>query len=161
MKTIVLLAGGMLAFASLSATADDKEKIASEHHAVSPSDIKWVEGPASLPPGAKLALLEGDPKKEGPFTMRLKVPDGYKISPHTHPAIEHVTVISGTAYFGMGEKFDQSAARELPAGGFIFMPAGMKHFAWMKGETVVQVHGVGPWQIVYVNPADDPRNAKK
>jgi quercetin dioxygenase-like cupin family protein len=159
MKPIVLFAGTMLTFVFLGFAAD--EKAPNEHRAFSLAEIKWVDGPPSLPPGAKMAILEGDPKHEGLFTMRLKVPAGYKIPPHTHPAVEHVTVISGTAYFGMGEKFDQSAAQEMPAGGFIFMPAQMKHFAWMKGETVVQVHGVGPWQINYVNPADDPRNAKK
>lgn len=122
-----------------------------------PSEIKWQQGPAALPPGAKAALLEGDPAKDGPFTMRLLFPDGYKIPPHTHPKVEHVTVISGTFNLGMGEKFDQSAGQAMPAGTFGFWPAGMKHFAWTKGETVIQLHGVGPWTINYLNPADDPR----
>jgi quercetin dioxygenase-like cupin family protein len=119
--------------------------------------IKWQQGPASLPPGAKLALLEGDPAKDGPFTMRLLMPDGYKIPPHTHPKVEHVTVITGTFNLGMGEKFDANAGREMPAGTFGFWPAGMKHFAWTKGETIIQLHGIGPWTINYLNPADDPR----
>src|SRR5688572_28213784 len=102
--------------------------------------IKWQDGPPSLPPGAKLALLEGDPAKEGFFTMRIRMPDGYKVPPHTHPKIEHVTVISGTLNFGMGSKFDQSATRPMPAGSFGYWPAGMKHFAWAKGETVLQLH---------------------
>jgi len=93
--------------------------------------------------------------------MRLRFPDGYKIAPHTHPKIEHVTVISGTFNLGTGEVFDQAASQAMPAGTFGFWPAGMKHFAWAKGETIVQVHGVGPWGIEYVNPADDPRNAGK
>jgi hypothetical protein len=125
-----------------------------------PNDIKWQDGPAALPPGAKFAVLEGDPTKEGPFTLRIQMPDGFRIAPHIHPGIEHVTVISGTFNFGMGDKFDQSATQAMPAGTFGFWPAGMKHFAWAKGETVVQAHGMGPWKIEYVNPADDPRKAK-
>jgi quercetin dioxygenase-like cupin family protein len=125
------------------------------------ADLKWKDGPPSLPPGAKVAMLEGDLTKEGAFTLRLLLPAGYKIPPHTHPKIEHVTVISGTFYLGMGEKFDQKEGHEMSAGAFGFWPAGMKHFAWTKGETIIQVHGVGPWGINYLNPADDPRNAKK
>jgi hypothetical protein len=121
------------------------------------SQIKWQHGPAALPGGAKLAVLEGDPAKDGPFTMRLLMPDGYKIPPHTHPKVEHVTVISGTFNLGMGEKFDESDGHEMPAGTFGFWPAGMKHFAWVKGETIIQLHGIGPWTITYLNPADDPR----
>jgi quercetin dioxygenase-like cupin family protein len=125
-----------------------------------PDKIQWKAGPPSLPPGAKMAVLEGDPTKEGPFTMRALLPDGYSVPPHTHPAIEHVTVISGTFNFGMGEKFDKSATQAMPAGSFGHWPPGMKHFAWADGETIIQIHGLGPWGIQYVNPADDPRNKK-
>src|SRR5439155_2126947 len=103
--------------------------------------VKWTDGPASLAAGAKLAVLEGDPAKEGFFTMRLWLPDGFKVAPHWHPKVEHVTVISGTFNLGMGEKFDQAGAREMPAGTFGHWPAGMRHFAWAKGETVIQLHG--------------------
>lgn len=127
----------------------------------SPGEIKWKDGPGSLPAGAKFAVLEGDPAKEGPFVMRLWLPDGFRVQPHWHPKVERVTVISGIFNLGMGEKFDQSATREMPAGAFGFWPAGMRHFAWARGETVLQLHGTGPWMITYVNPADDPRNAKK
>ena len=125
------------------------------------ANVKWIDGPASLPAGAKLAVLEGDPTKEGFFTMRLFLRDGYRVAPHWHPKVEHVTVISGTFNLGMGEKFDQTGGREMPAGTFGYWPAGMKHFAWAKGDTVVQLHGIGPWTITYVNPSDDPRNMKK
>jgi quercetin dioxygenase-like cupin family protein len=91
----------------------------------------------------------------------LKFPDGYKIAPHTHPQTEHVTVISGTFNIGMGEKFDPSAGQAIPAGGYFFMPAGMKHFVWTTGETVIQTSGASPSGINYLDPADDPRNAKK
>ncbi|MSR63017.1 MAG: DUF4437 domain-containing protein [Planctomycetes bacterium] len=125
-----------------------------------PAQIKWTNGPASLPLGSQVAVLEGDPAKEGSFTMRVKLPDGFKIPPHTHPKVEHITVISGTFNFGMGDTFDASATKEMPAGTFGFWPAGMKHFAWAKGETVVQLHGIGPWTIEYLDPANDPRKAK-
>jgi quercetin dioxygenase-like cupin family protein len=93
--------------------------------------------------------------------MRLRLPDGYRIPPHWHPKVEHVTVISGVLNLGTGRTFDQSATRELPAGTFGYWPAGMRHFAWARGETVLQLHGFGPWRVIYVNPADDPRNASR
>jgi anti-sigma factor ChrR (cupin superfamily) len=126
-----------------------------------PDGLKWKDGPPSLPPGAKIAVLEGDPAKPGPFVFRVKVPDGYRIPPHTHPKAERVTVVSGTFHLGMGEKFDATKGEALPAGTYGTWPPGMKHYVWVKGETVVQFHGDGPWVIEYVSPADDPRNAKK
>jgi hypothetical protein len=126
-----------------------------------PKEIQWSEGPTSLKKGAKMMVLEGDPTKEGMFTMRLWFPDGFEVAPHSHTQIEHVTVISGALQFGMGEKFDRAATREMPAGSFGYWPVGMKHFAWAKGETVLQLHGRGPWTITYVNPADDPRKETK
>ncbi len=140
-----------------SAGHDDKKEMAALHRA---ADLKWQDGPPSLPPGAKIAVLEGDPTKPGPFVFRVKVPDGYRIPPHTHPKAERVTVISGTFNLGMGEKFDAAKTEALPAGTYGAWPAGMKHFVWVKGETVVQFHGDGPWAINYLNPADDPRNNK-
>ena len=108
-----------------------------------------------------MAVLEGDPTKEGPFVVRFQFPDGYHVSPHTHPKTERVTVISGTLHLATGEALDRTSAKKLPAGSFGYWPAGMKHTAWSEGETVIQLHGTGPWQINYVNPADDPRNAKR
>jgi hypothetical protein len=124
------------------------------------AEIQWKDGPGSLPAGAKFAVLEGDPGKEGFFTMRLWLPDGFKIQPHWHPKVEHVTVISGTFNVGMGDKFDQTATRAMPAGTFGFWPAEMKHFVWAKGDTILQLHGIGPWMITYLNPSDDPRKPK-
>jgi quercetin dioxygenase-like cupin family protein len=123
-----------------------------------PAEMEWKAGPPSLPKGAQIAVLEGDPSKEGPFVFRVKVPDGYRIPPHTHPKMERVTVIAGTFYIGMGEKFDATKGKPMPAGTYGYWEAGMKHFVWVKGETIVQFHGMGPWTINYVNPADDPRN---
>ena len=126
-----------------------------------PSDsIKWKDGPPSLPKGAMIAVLEGNPAKEGPFVFRVKIRDGYRVPPHTYPKTERVTVISGTFNIGMGDKFDADATKAMPAGTYGYWEAGMKHFVWAKGETVLQFHGTGPWSIEYLNPDDDPRNKK-
>lgn len=129
-----------------------------EHaHAVAmPETLKWVE-PAVLP-GAKLAVVHGDPSKEGLFVYRLKMPAAYRIPPHVHKASENVTVLSGVFFIGVGEKFDTRAGQELPTGGFVSIPPSHPHFAWVGDrETIVQVHGVGPTNLVFVDPADDPR----
>jgi len=118
--------------------------------------IKWMDAPPFLPKGAKLAVLVGDPSQPAPFTVRLQMPDGYKIAPHTHPTDEHVTVISGTFRAAMGEKWDDKALGDFAPGSYANMAATMPHFAQAKGVTVVQVHGVGPFVVNYVNPADDP-----
>ncbi|MGH8130310.1 MAG: cupin domain-containing protein [Steroidobacteraceae bacterium] len=124
------------------------------------AELPWKDA-AALPPGAKIAVLEGDPSKDGLFVMRILLPDGYHIPPHTHPKTERVTVLAGTFHIAMGESLGRSAARALPTGSYGFWPAGMKHAAWAQGKTIVQLHGVGPWAINYVNPADDPRNKKQ
>ena len=147
-----------LAYQSIaSGRAQQPSHAATDMHIYPLTDVQWKDGPPSLPAGAKFAVLEGDPSKDGLFTMRLKVPDAYRIAPHFHSAVEHVTVVSGTFNVGMGEKFDQSAGKRMPAGTFGHWPAGMRHFAWTEGETILQLHGVGPWTITYVNPSDDPR----
>jgi rhodanese-related sulfurtransferase len=115
--------------------------------------------PARRPAIQWAAHLEGDSTKKGPFVFRVKAPDGYRIPPHTHPKTERVTVISGTFHIGMGKTFNEKAARAMPVGTYGHWAPGMKHFVWVKGETVVQFHGDGPWTITYVNPADDPRSA--
>jgi quercetin dioxygenase-like cupin family protein len=144
---------------SVHAQHDKKEAMEAALHR--PDGLKWQDGPPSLPPGAKIAVLEGDPSKPGPFVFRVKVPDGYRIPPHTHPKPERVTVVSGTFHLGMGDTFDAKKGQELPAGTYGTWPPGMKHYVWVKGETVVQFHGDGPWVIEYVNAADDPRNKKQ
>lgn len=129
-----------------------------DHIMLVPTDLTWKDGPASLPKGVKSTVLEGDPTKAGPFTMQLKLPANYKVPPHFHPAIEHVTVLSGSFHMGVGEVFDESKATKLPVGGFAVMSIGTRHFAFTKEEATIQLHGIGPWGITYVNPADDPRN---
>lgn len=128
------------------------------HLMVLPNQLEWKQAPPSLPPGAKTAVLEGDPGKAGPFTMRIQMPTGYKIKPHTHPAAEHITVLQGKFQMGLGDKWDDKALHDIPAGGFAVMQVGTRHYASCKQACTVQLHGIGPWGITYVNPADDPRN---
>jgi quercetin dioxygenase-like cupin family protein len=163
MKTITTAAlfAAALAISSLAFALDEKPAAKSEHVMFAAADLKWADGPPALPAGAKIAVLTGDPGKTGPFTVRLKFPTGFKVPPHTHPTAEHVTVISGTLGLGSGAKFDETAAHEMTAGGFAVMPAGMEHFAWCKSDCVIQLHSEGPFVVKYVNPADDPRAAKK
>jgi len=122
------------------------------------ADLKWGPAPPGLPPGAQTAVVEGDPAVKGrPFVIRAKMSDGYRVPPHWHPTDENVTVLSGTLMAGTGDKFDQASMTALTAGGFSNMKANLRHYVQAKGETVIQVHGVGPFAITYVNPADDPR----
>ena len=127
---------------------------------ISAKDIEWSPAPASLPPGAKIAVLHGDPGKAGPFVLRLMTPAGYKISPHWHSQDEALTVISGTLYIGMSDKYEPSTARGLQAGGFHFLHAKAHHYAYSKKPTIVQITGNGPFDITYLNKADDPRSRK-
>ena len=130
----------------------------SEHTFINSKDLKWMDGPPGLPPGAKFAVLNGDPSKEGLFTIRAILPANYKIPAHWHPTVENVTVLEGTFYMGMGEKLDEAKATPLSAGGFTALPAKTGHFAFSKDGAVIQVHATGPFAITYYNAADDPRN---
>lgn len=131
---------------------------AEEHHtAIAVDDVKFNPGPATLPTGAEVAVLLGNPAKEGPFVIRLKFPAGYQVPPHRHPKEEHVTVISGGFGMAAGEKFDQEAAPLLAPGSFVRIPVGTAHFAWTEEETVVQLNGIGPFGVEYIDPQDDPR----
>lgn len=123
---------------------------------VSPSDLKWADAP-SVAPGAKMAVIEGILKEAVPFTIRLKLPAGTKLPLHTHPAFERVTVISGTLYLGIGEKFEPKNTKALGVGSVAIMPVGTKMFAFTKKETIIQLHGTGPWGIHYINPDDAPK----
>ena len=160
MKLIAAVFVAIASAAVFAAPAQDDVKVP-DHQFISADSLKWGDGPPSLPPGAKAVILEGNPAKPGPFTMRLKLPADYKIPPHTHPAIEHVTVLSGTLRIGTGDAFDSGKTTGIGAGGFAVMQTGVKHFVWCKEEVVLQAHSIGPWGITYVNAADDPRNSKK
>lgn len=137
----------------------EKSSGAAEPKLLAAAEIQWREGPPSLPAGAQMVVLDGDPGKNGSFTLRLKMPAGYKIPPHTHPAAERVTVIAGAVRLGIGEKFDESAGRELKAGDFAVLPAGVPHFAWSPSEAIVQIHSEGPFQRMFVDSAQESPNA--
>jgi quercetin dioxygenase-like cupin family protein len=127
------------------------------HRMVTPAELEW--GPiASMAPGAQMAMIEGDLGKAEPFTFRLKLPADYVIAPHVHPAYERVTVLSGALFFAHGSTFDRAAAQRLPAGSVAIMPPGAPMFGYTEEETVLQIHGTGPWGIEYVDPEDDPRS---
>lgn len=136
--------------AALAETAD-------EHKVVAPHDLKWGAGPESLPPGAETVVLYGDPKKEGLFALRLKLPKGYHIPPHTHPKPEIVTIISGEGRLGMGESTNEETIHKLTAGSFMAMPPNTAHYVYADEEMVVQLNSTGPWKLNYIDPEDDPR----
>jgi quercetin dioxygenase-like cupin family protein len=145
-----------LALAALGPTTAWAEDPSHAHITVLPADLKWDDA-KTLPPGAKTSVIEGPLSEAVPFTFRVKLPANYKIPAHWHPAIEHVTVLSGTYNFGTGDKFDKEKTKALPAGSTAINQPKINHFVWTSEETVIQVHGVGPWSINYVNPEDDPR----
>jgi hypothetical protein len=156
MKRVLIAAAVCVLGLAGSTRAQDKSATTKrEAVTIAPADVKFGPAPPVLPIGAQLAVLHGDPSKKGPFTMRLKVPEGYKIAPHWHSNDEELTVISGTLLLAMGDKAGENA-HTLTAGAYHFLPAKMHHSASTKGETVVQVTGNGPFDIHYLNPADDP-----
>lgn len=142
---------------ALNAQAESNKKSHAKGEAISlnPSELKWGDPPPDLPRGAQLAVLHGDPSKHAPFTIRLKAPAGYKIAPHWHTNDEQLTIIQGTFVLHMGDSMD-APATTLQAGGFHFLPGKMHHAAECKDETVVQIDGMGPFDIHYLNPADNP-----
>jgi len=158
MRTRELLSA--IAVVLLTAPAAATAQTMDEHKIVSPEAIEWAPGPASIPPGAEAAVLYGDPSKEGLFALRLKLPQGYHIAPHSHPKPEVVTVISGTLRLGMGETADEDEVEAVPAGSFFAMAPGMAHYVYTDEETVLQLNSTGPWSLTYVDPKDDPRQTQ-
>lgn len=150
----------MAAIASLAPQGSTAQSQDAMHKVVAPDEVKWGPGPPTLPAGAEMAVINGDPGQSGPFTIRFKAPDGYKVAPHWHPTDENLVVLKGTFNLGLGEKYEKKGAHKIPTGGYGFMPKEVRHFAWTDGETIIQVYGMGPFQINYVNPEDDPRNKK-
>ena len=122
-----------------------------------PQTFQWTKAPPAYPAGAEISVVEGDTSKPGLYTLRFRFPDGYALPPHSHPIEEHVTVLQGTFSIGRGTIANRDAAVDLPAGSFLLIPSRTEHYVFIKGVTIVQVHGLGPGGIVYVNPADDPR----
>ena len=150
MRGTILLAGLAMLAMPIGAVAQD-------HHATVQADnLKW-SAPAVYAPGAQIAVINGDPSKEGMYVVRLKVPAGFKIAAHSHPNDENVTVLSGSFNIGTGDKLDQSKGTTVKAGGYSFVAKNMTHYAWFTEDTVLQLHGMGPQGVTYVNLADDPR----
>ena len=150
----VTLAGLM---ATMIASAGEGVYRGETHMMMTPDELDW--GPvASMGEGAEIAVIEGDISKEEPFTFRIRMEDGYRILPHVHPAYERVTVLQGTLHFAHGKEFDRGETRTLPVGSVAIMPPGDPMFGYAEGETVIQLHGTGPWGIEYLDPEDDPRN---
>jgi hypothetical protein len=144
----LLLAGGAPALAQSPAPG------------VGPDQLTWRAGPPSLPKGAQMAVLNGDPGKKGPFVLRLKLPANYVIPPHQHPTSERLTVLYGILNTGIGDKVDKRKTKALERGAALSIPAQTTHYAWTSGETVVQVDGTGPFVMTYADPADDPGKAQ-
>ncbi|HEY6249335.1 MAG TPA: cupin domain-containing protein [Candidatus Angelobacter sp.] len=159
---VALLGGILVAQTAPKKTAAGAASKAAKPAAtvMTPDKINWGDAPPVFQPGAKLAVLSGNPAAAGQFIVRLKFPDGYKVMPHWHPTAENVTVVSGEFHVGMGDKWNDAGMLALPASSFASVPAHHSHYAVAKGETIVQVSAMGPFKLVYVNPADDPSKKK-
>ncbi|GHC17732.1 cupin domain-containing protein [Aidingimonas halophila] len=156
MKTLTLLMIGLSMGGFSAVSVADMPYHGNGHIMGTADQLEW--GPVgSMGEGAEIAVIEGDMSEKAPFTIRLRLDDGYEIMPHTHPAYERVTVLAGTLHFAHGEVYDPDATAALPEGGFAIMSPGDPMFGYAEGETVIQLHGEGPWGIDYINAEDDPR----
>lgn len=136
--------------------ADGPPQQASQHIMMPAGELTWVDPPPGLPPGSRIAVVSGDPSQPQPFVIRAQVPAGYRVAPHWHPGVENLTVLEGTIALGMGETFDEGAMTSLGPAGYASLPAEMRHYFLAKSAATFQVHGMGPFVVNYVNPADDP-----
>lgn len=149
----------LLALTAITATAT---AAAQQFHIVRAAAIAWGPAPDTLPKGAQFALISGDPVKPGPFAFRLRMPPGYTVLPHTHPAAEAITVISGRLHHGMGKTFDRAAGKQVAQGDFVYLPPEMPHAVWTtNAPAIIQVNGTGPFTIRYIRPQDDPRHPRR
>jgi uncharacterized RmlC-like cupin family protein len=154
---VLMLVAGMWWMRQISSSAVLAASASMEKNAFTPDAIQYGPAPAFVPPGAQLAVLEGNPlAASGDYTIRLKMPDGYRIAPHWHPKRENVTVMSGTLRVGMGDRFEENGMLSFPAGSFTYLDPNMHHYVSASGEVVVQIHGMSPVQFNYINPEDDP-----
>ena len=160
MNSVLRLGAVLLAVSLAPVSGHGGEQVpgTAQHAVVTADDVQWK----ALRPGAEIAVVSGDPNKEGStFVIRFRYRGKARIPPHWHPTDEHLTVLSGMFRLGMGERGDETAATPLAAGAYAFVAAKMAHYAWTEGDTTVQVHGIGPFVINYVNPGDDPNRAGK
>ena len=154
---ITRFAAVQLASLALSLPVAVTTVVAQASHVLVPADkVQWGPAPPALPAGAQISVLEGNPSQKGDVTLRLKFPGNYTLPPHWHSMTERVTVLSGALNVGMGDKLDREGSQTLQPGGFVSLPANMRHFAWTTSPTVVQINLQGPFDIFYVDPKDDP-----
>ena len=147
-----------LAYVALGGILCATPVLTQQAHVLVPADkLQWGPAPPACPAGAELAVLEGNPAATGPVTLRLRFPANYNLPAHWHSMTERVTVLSGALNVGMGDKLDRRASQALEPGGFVSLPSKMHHFAWTAVPTIVQVSLEGPFDIFYVNPADNPQ----
>ncbi|MBS0324984.1 MAG: cupin domain-containing protein [Proteobacteria bacterium] len=155
-RWLLASAVGVLVFA-MSAAVPAADEPASEPVVMNAKSIRWAAAPPSLPKGARVAVLYGNPSASGRFVMRLWLPAKYHIPLHAQPAPQQVTVISGTLYVADDATYSKKYAHAVSAGGFVFLPANAHRFMFTKGATVVEIHGAGPFEVKYVDPNDDPQ----
>jgi len=157
--TLVFVVLAVLATAAAPQTAHKSKpaQTPAKHAVVTSGDLKWGPAPPALPAGAQTAVVDGDPTKPGPYVMRAKFPAGYRVAPHWHPTDENLTILSGSFAVATGDKADEGSMKPLGPGDFVRMPKQMHHYAMAKEDTTIQIHGMGPFAITYVNPNDDPR----
>lgn len=127
---------------------------------ITPDTLKWGTFDA-FPPGAQAAILYGDPRKSEPFMLRVKIPAHYKIPPNWQTVKIFITILSGSYTIGVGDKFNPKNAKTLPSTGSVVIPANTHLYFWSNTGAVLEVHGIGPWEIHYVNPTDDPRQSNR
>lgn len=156
MNAFLFVAGAVV---TCTALVSAQSPAGGQHVSIAAKDVVWGPAPPVFRPGAQSSVITGDLSKAGPYVVRMKAPAGYTIMPHWHPTDENVTVLSGAVAMGMGDTVDNKTAKVLTPGSFMLVPAESHHFMVVRTEAIIQVHGVGPFMITYVNPADDPRHA--
>ena len=161
MKRMPLLAVFSLCAVVLGVALAAETHAPADHLVVPHDKMVWGPIPPQFPVGGELSVVQGNPGGDGFYVVRVRMPGGYKILPHWHPTAENVTVLSGTLHVGSGDKFDTKMGDALGAGGYVSLPALMHHYAWSEAPTEIQIHGIGPLAIFYVNPADDPSHTQK
>jgi quercetin dioxygenase-like cupin family protein len=151
-RILAMCAGAIgLAAGATGLYSQEKKESGDAHKIVHYGDLKW----APIIKGCEIATVAGDPSAEGgSFVIRFKCADGAKVPAHWHPADEYLTVLKGAFLVGTGDAYDESKLQTMNVGNFILMPKEMRHFAMNKGETIVQIHGTGPFKVNWVNPAE-------
>lgn len=157
MKKALLLLLTILSYGIAKAQNTPMNHEGANHIMINAADLKWGDAPPGLPKGSQITVLAGDPSKEGMFTIRAIFPPNYKVPPHWHPTTENVSVLEGTLYMGGGETFDEAKTTALKEGGFASIPEKTAHYVFTKKKCIIQIHAMGPFEITYYNPADDPR----